>query len=74
MMWGGCGIGSEAFNQFDDFRALPGCKFKERFKQPQTFHSFAGWSSEIFVQLGSKRRIFHLAPLTGNGVGISRQT
>lgn len=64
----------EAFDQFDDFRPLPRCKFEEGLQQPQAFDSFARWSSELLVQLCNKCGIFHLAPLIGNGNGISRQT
>jgi hypothetical protein len=67
-------VGCKAFDQFNDLKPLPRCKFEEGFQQPQAFDSFARWSSELFVQLCNKCGIFHLAPLIGNGNGISRQT
>jgi len=71
---GGLGVGRETFDQLDDFEALPRCKFEEGFQQSQAFDGFARWSSELLVQLCNKCGIFHLAPLIGNGNGISRKT
>jgi hypothetical protein len=64
----------ETFDQLDDFEPLPRRELDEGFQEPQTFDSFARWSSELLVQLCNKCGIFHLAPLTGNGKGISGQT
>ena len=71
---GGLRVDHETFDQFDDLGPLRRCKFEESFQQPQAFNSFARWSSELFVQLRNKCGIFHLAPLIGNGHGISQQT
>jgi hypothetical protein len=67
-------VGRHTFDHLDDFEALPGREFKEGLQEPQAFDSFARWSSELFVQLRNKCGIFHLAPLIGNGNGISQQT
>jgi hypothetical protein len=69
-----CGVGRETFDQRDDFKSLPGCKFQEGSDQPQAFNSFARRCSELLVQLCNKCRSFHLALSIGNGNPISRQT
>jgi hypothetical protein len=68
------GFGRETFDQFDQFEAFSGCQPEESFQQSKTFDGFARWSSELFVQLLNECGIFHLAPLVGNGNGISQQT
>ena len=67
-------FGSETFDHFDHFEAFPGCQPEERFQEPETFDGFARWSSELLVQLRDECGILHLAPLIGNGNGISQQT
>jgi hypothetical protein len=62
-----CGVGRETFDQFDDFKSLPGRKFQEGSDQSQAFNSFARWCSELPVQLCSKCGIFHLALSIGSG-------
>ena len=42
-------FGGQTFDQFDDFEALAGRKFKEGLQQPQAFDSFARWSSESLL-------------------------
>jgi hypothetical protein len=64
----------KTLDQFDDFEAFPGRQPEESFQQPKTFDGFARWSSELLVQLRNECGIFHLAPLVGNGNGISQQT
>jgi hypothetical protein len=66
-------VDREAFDQLDDFAALPERKFDEGFQQSQAFCGFARWSSKPSVQLCNKCGIFHLAPSIGNGNGISMQ-
>jgi hypothetical protein len=67
-------FGCEAFDQFDHFEALLGCQPEEGFQEPETLNGFARWSSELLVQLRDECGILHLAPLIGNGNGISQQT
>jgi hypothetical protein len=68
------GFGCEPLDQFDHFEAFPGRQPEESFQQSKTFDRFARWSSELLVQLRYECGIFHLAPLVGNGNGISQQT
>jgi hypothetical protein len=74
MVGAGRAFGCEAFDQFDHFEAFPGCQPEEGFQEPETFDGFARWSSELLVQLRDECGILHLAPLVGNGNGISQQT
>jgi hypothetical protein len=68
------GVGRETFDQLDDFKSLPGCKFQEGSDQSQAFNTFARWCSELLVQLCNKFRIFHLALSIGTGNPVSSQT
>jgi hypothetical protein len=68
------GFGCQTLDQFDDLKAFPGCQSEEGFQQPKTFDCIARWSSELLVQLRNDCGILHLAPLVGNGNGISQQT
>lgn len=65
-----CGVGRQALNQLDNLKSFPGRKFQEGCQQPQAFNRFARWSPELRVQLCNRCRIFHLAPLMGNGNAI----
>ena len=73
MVRGGRRIEREAFDQIDDFEALPGRKFDEGFQQSQGFCGLARWNSKPSVQLCNRCGIFHLAPSIGDGNDISRQ-
>ena len=55
------GIGGETFDQFDNFRSLPGRKFDEGSEQSQTFDRLARWRSKLLSQIGNKRAIHSLA-------------
>ena len=74
MVGGRRGFGCQPLDQFDDFKSCPGCQSEEGLQQPKTFDRIARWSSELLVQLRNECGIFHLAPLVGNGNGISQQT
>ena len=74
MVGGRCGFGCKTLYQLDDLEAFPRCQSKEGLQQPKAFNGLARWSSELLVQLRNECGIFHLAPLVGNGNGISQQT
>ena len=65
-----CGVGRQTFDQRDDLKSLPGCKFQEGCQQAQALNGFARWSPELGVHLCNRCRSFHLAPLIGNGNAI----
>jgi hypothetical protein len=58
----------EAFDQFDDFKALVRRKLEERLQEPQAFDCFARWSSESLLQFCNKCGILHLAPSSETGM------
>jgi hypothetical protein len=74
MVGGRRGFGCKTLHQLNDLEAFPWRQSEEGLQQPKAFNRFARWSSELLVQLRNERGIFHLAPLVGNGNGISQQT
>jgi hypothetical protein len=52
----------EAFDKFDDFKALVRRKPEESLQKSQAFDRFARWSSESLLQFCNKCGVLHLAP------------